>query len=139
MNCVLCSKDCSRRHLSIYHLLPFFLIGSLWKHFSSRDYTCSNPKQTVWESPGYFNRNKRALESYYFGSIIFIIPSKRLESVHQEGVCGSFDCGKERNLKHIADLAFLALNHFQKLHDLTSTLRLFRFTEYLRPLSDSSM
>ena len=58
----------------------FFLHEGLWKHLSSRDYTCSNPNQTVWESPGYFNENERAAESYYFGSIIFIIPTKHCDS-----------------------------------------------------------
>ena len=85
---------------SLRKCFDFFLHEGLWKHLSSCDYTCSNPDQTVWESPGYFNENERAAESYYFGSIIFIIPTKHLKRAKQKAVCDSFDWRRKKPKTH---------------------------------------
>ena len=65
-------------------------------------------------------------ESYYFGSIIFVIPTKHLKCVKHKAICGSFNWQREKPKSH-RRFSIFDSNHFQKLHDLTSTRELLQF------------
>ena len=99
----------------------FVLLESVWKHFPLRGYTCSNENQNEWESLGYFKRKLLFWLNYFF-----IIPTKHPKCVKHKAICGSFNWQREKPKSH-RRFSIFDSNHFQKLHDLTSTLELLQF------------
>ena len=78
-------------------------------------------------------------ESYYFGSIIFLLFRQNIRNVSNIKLFVAHSTGKERNLNHIADLASLIQIISKNYTILRRPWNFFSFTENLRRLSYSSM
>lgn len=78
-------------------------------------------------------------ESYYFGSIIFLLFRQNIRNVSNIKLFVAHSTGKERNLNHIADLASLIQIISKNYTILRRPWNFFSFEKNLRRLSYSSM